>query len=105
MEPSSRPAPGRLPVRRPAPAWLDELDLKVGPPWLSMGIRTLDLDSWLVDDRFDDELDLKRRLLSERPDDVFAARPEALDASTEVLELVFPGSPPTTPTCHPHPNR
>ena len=53
-----------------------------------MGIRTLDLDDWLVvDDRFDDELDLKRRLLSERPDDVFAARPEALDASAEVLEL------------------
>ncbi len=59
-----------------APAWLDELDLKAGPPWLSMGIRTLDLDRWLVvDDRFADELDLKRRLLSERPDDVFAARP------------------------------
>ena len=37
------------------PSWLDELDLKAGPPWLSMGIRTLDLDRWLVvDDRYAD---------------------------------------------------
>ncbi len=72
-----------------APAWLDELDPKVGPPWLSMGIRTLDLDDWLVlDDRHRTELDLKRRLLSEQPDDVFAARPDALGPSTEVLELI-----------------
>jgi hypothetical protein len=82
-------SPSGSPSGSPAPTWLDELDLKVGPPWLSMGIRTLDLDDWLVvDDRFDDELDLKRRLLSERPNDVFAARPGALDASTEVLELI-----------------
>ncbi|MGZ4682922.1 MAG: heme-dependent oxidative N-demethylase family protein [Acidimicrobiales bacterium] len=71
------------------PAWLDELDLKAGPPWLSMGIRTLDLDDWLVvDDRYAAEVDLKARLLAERPDDVFAARPAALDACAEVLELV-----------------
>jgi len=87
------------------PAWLDELDLKVGPPWLSMGIRTLDLDDWLVlDDRYADELDLKRRLLSERSDDVFAARPDALDASTEVLELVTAWLAGHHPDLHPPPS-
>ena len=54
-----------------------------------MGIRTLDLDDWLVvDDRYRAELELKGRLLSERPDDVFAAHPTAAEACTEVLELV-----------------
>ena len=87
------------------PAWLDELDLKVGPPWLSMGIRTLDLDDWLVlDDRYADELDLKRRLLSERSDDVFAARPDALDASTEVLELITAWLATHHPDLHPPPS-
>jgi hypothetical protein len=73
-----------------APPWLDELRLEPGPPWLSMGIRTLDLDGWLViDERFDAELAFKRQLLHERPDEVFAATPAALDPSAEVLELVI----------------
>ena len=104
MEPSL-PGSGRLPRPAAAPAWLDELDLKVGPPWLSMGIRTLDLDDWLVvDDRYADELDLKRRLLSERPDDVFAARPRSPRRQRGGARADHPpGSPPTTPTCHPDP--
>ena len=54
-----------------------------------MGVRTLDLDDWLViDDRFDAELELKRSLLRDRPADVFAARPTADEASIEVLELI-----------------
>jgi len=50
-----------------------------------------------------EELDLKRHLLSERPDDVFAARPEALDASTEVLELVRSWLATHHPDLHPEP--
>ena len=80
---------GVEPTTLPAPTWLDELTLVPGPPWLAMGVRTLDLDAWLVvDTRYVDERDLKGHLLSERPDEVFAARPDALDASAEVLELV-----------------
>ena len=55
-----------------------------------MGIRTLDLNDWLViDDRFRAEVDLKGDLLVERPDEVFAARPAAAKASIEVLELIL----------------
>ena len=32
------------------PSWLDELVLRPGPPWLAMGVRTLDLEQWLVRD-------------------------------------------------------
>jgi len=72
-----------------APAWLDELPLKPGPPWLSMGLHPLDLDTWLVlDDRFEAELALKRRLLAERHDEVFEARPGSEPAGQEVLELI-----------------
>lgn len=98
------PVEPSAPSHEPFPAWLDELDLRVGPPWLSMGIRALDLDGWLVlDDRFDAELDLKHRLLSVRPDDVFAARPDALDASTEVLDLVTAWLATHHPDLPPHP--
>jgi hypothetical protein len=73
----------------PAPGWLDELALRPGPPWRTMGIRTLDLAEWLVvDDRYHDELAHKTQLLAERRDEVFAARPAADDPSVEVLELV-----------------
>jgi hypothetical protein len=71
------------------PAWLDELALSPGPPWLSMGVRPLDLDEWLVlDARYGEELALKERLLAERFDEVFAARAGTEAASAEVLELV-----------------
>jgi len=72
-----------------APAWLDELVLRPGPPWRSMGLRTLDLHAWLVvDDAYDDEMAQKAGLLADRPDEVFAARASADDASAEVLDLV-----------------
>ena len=33
-----------------APAWLDELSLEPGPPWLDMGTRNLATAEWLVAD-------------------------------------------------------
>lgn len=71
------------------PAWLDELHLEPGPPHLSMGLRRLDPDRWLLpDEHRAAELDLKARLLAERHDEVFAALPGTSEAGAEVLELV-----------------
>src|SRR5262245_23955551 len=53
------------------------------------GLQTLDLQDWIEpDDRFAGELAEKERLLRERHEEVFAVLPEALDGSTEVLELL-----------------
>ena len=42
--------------------------LQPGPPWLSMGTRSLDLDRWLITDgNFAPKLELKATLLRERP--------------------------------------
>ena len=74
-----------------APAWLDELALEPGPPWLGMGIRQLATGAWLVaDDDRDRDLVRKAVLLDERPAEVFAAldTPEVGAASIEVLELI-----------------
>lgn len=86
------------------PSWLDELVLRPGPPWLAMGVRTLDLEQWLVrDDRFAEEMALKGHLLATRHDEVFAAQPGCADASREVLGLIrawllaHPGVAPTVP--------
>ena len=73
----------------PAPLWLDDLVLDPGPPWLHMGLRTIPEDRWLErDERRDDELALKRQLLAERHDDVFAALPDTEAPGAEVLDLV-----------------
>jgi hypothetical protein len=84
----------------PAPAWLDELRLDSAPPFQTMGTHTLDAREWLiVDDRRDDELRLKERLIRERRDVVVAAvgGSDADDAAREVHELVSaavsPGAP------------
>ena len=72
-------------------AWLDELSLDPGPPWLTMGTRGLDEAAWLAPDA-DHQRDLawKLELLATRHDEVFAAlaSPAVDAASTEVLELV-----------------
>jgi hypothetical protein len=74
-----------------APAWLDELPVVPGPPWLAMATRNLDEGSWLVVDA-DRDRDLVRKqvLLAERHPEVFAAldTPAVAAASVEVLELV-----------------
>jgi hypothetical protein len=71
------------------PGWLDELELRPAPPHHRMGTRALDLADWfLLDERRDDELALRRRLLDERTAAVFAALPSADDACVETLELI-----------------
>ena len=89
-----------------APAWLDELPLEPGPPWLTMGTRSLDLDRWLVvDDDRDRDLACKAVLLAERHAEVFAALDTAAvgAASSEVLALVLAatGRAPVPPGLHP----
>lgn len=74
-----------------APAWLDELQLVPGPPWLGMGTRGLELSGWLLpDEDIQRDLELKAELLANRHDEVFAAlaTAEVDDASAEVLDLV-----------------
>lgn len=74
-----------------APAWLDELQLDAGPPWLAMGTRGLELAEWLLaDEHRERDLARKAALLAERHDEVFAALAAAgVDAaSAEVLALV-----------------
>jgi dimethylamine monooxygenase subunit A len=89
-----------------APAWLDELPLQPGPPWLAMSTRQLDRDGWLVaDDDRDRDLVRKGVLLEERHAEVFAAldTPAVGAASLEVLELVLDatGHPPVPADLHP----
>lgn len=74
-----------------APAWLDELALEPGPPWLAMGTRGLDPAAWLVVDQDRErDLALKAELSATRHDEVFAAldSPAVLAGAHEVLELV-----------------
>ena len=72
-----------------APAWLDELDLRPGPPFVRMGTHALDLDRWLMaDEAREMELALRARLIDERGTEVFDVRPGSDDAGAEVLELV-----------------
>jgi len=74
---------------RRAPAWLDELRLEPGPPFLAMGTRALDPATWLVvDDDHPRDLERKRRLLAGRRAHVVALGEGADDASAELLDLV-----------------
>lgn len=76
-------------LARPAPSWLDELDLHTGEPFVKMGTRTTSLDEWFIlDDAFDQEVALRRRLLAEQRDVVFGCADTADEAAQEVLELV-----------------
>lgn len=78
-----------MPLPAAPPAWLDELPRRAGPPWVSMGVRPLDLDDWLVfDDDSPAELALKAELLAARPSEVFLAEPGSEAAGAEVLDLV-----------------
>lgn len=73
------------------PAWLDELVLAPGPPWLSMGTRSLDPLGWLLsDDDMERDLAIKSVLRAERHADVFAAldSPTVDAAARVVLDLV-----------------
>jgi hypothetical protein len=76
----------------PAPDWLDDLRLEPGPPFSTMGTRSLDLDHWLVVDA-DRDVDLayKAELLRTVRSTVFAADDSDADSrppSAEVLTLI-----------------
>jgi dimethylamine monooxygenase subunit A len=67
--------------------WIDELELRVGPPDASMGTRTLDDERWLlVDDEWASQRDEAGALLDERRTDVLAG--DAGDAGPELDALV-----------------
>lgn len=72
------------------PPWVDELAFGGdGPPWLTMGLSRVDEAVWLlVDEQRPEEIDLRRRLLADRHDDVFAAAPGTEAPGAEVLALV-----------------
>jgi dimethylamine monooxygenase subunit A len=56
---------------------------------LSMGLRPLESAAWLeIDEHFQEELDLKTRLLEEKYDVVVATNPEGDDASRELLDEI-----------------
>ena len=76
-----------------APDWLDELNLAPGPPWLSMGTRSLADALFIRDDDFDRDLGWKAELLAARHAEVFATRESAAvhAASAEVLALTGGG--------------
>ena len=67
----------------------DYLPFEAGPHRMAMGLLALDPTDWIeLDDAFEAELALKRRLLAERAGEVFAARPEAAAGSAETLALL-----------------
>ncbi|QXC63213.1 DUF3445 domain-containing protein [Aquihabitans sp. G128] len=94
-----RHARGRVAVAQPgpvpaavtgAPAWLDELALPAeGPPWLAMGLGRIPEPRWLLpDERRDEELAERHRLLAEQHDEVVGCLPGTEAAGAEVLDLV-----------------
>lgn len=57
---------------------------------LSLGIKEIDPAEWIeVDRHYDAQIAEKRRLLAERPGEVFDALPESLPAQSECLDLVL----------------
>jgi hypothetical protein len=68
---------------------VDDVTFTPGPPYTSVGLRSLGDEPWLVaDEHRAAELAEKRRLWAERPDEVFAALPGTEAAGAEVLDAV-----------------
>lgn len=79
----------------------DHSPFREGPFKLAMGLQPLDLQDWIEPDvRLADELAEKERLLRDRHQEVFAALPEALAGSVEVLELLAEHLPKRFPTLY-----
>jgi hypothetical protein len=71
------------------PGWIDELDLSVTTAHVRLGTRTLKEADWLLrDERAPAEIALRRRLLSEQRDYVFACNTVAAPAAAEAAGLV-----------------
>lgn len=83
-------APDPLPYRQgDAPAWLGELDFSVAGTHVRMGTRALADDEWLLrDDLSRDEVLLRRLLLAEQRDLVYACTPYAEGPALEAADLV-----------------
>lgn len=58
------------------------------PHRLTMGLRPLDMDTWLDPDPRDPQMELRRELLSTRRDEVFGARPGSDPACRQVAAAV-----------------
>ena len=70
-----------------------------GPFRMAMNLFPLDLAEWIeIDTDLPAQLAEKRRLLTERPDEVLAAQPQALAGSQETLDLLVEH----LPTYFPH---
>lgn len=55
-----------------------------------MGLRAMDLDTWIeIDQHYDSEISQKRELLEKRHEEVFAALPAGDVGSFEVLEMLL----------------
>lgn len=71
------------------PGWLDELRLDPGPPFSTMGMRSLNPPEWLiVDDYRDRDLTEKAQLLEAARSAVFATQPHTEEPALELLELI-----------------
>ncbi len=72
----------------PSPTWMDELSFDPTVSWRRMGTRRLGREPWLiVDDRRDEELALRRRLLTSARSEVLVAPPGHEAAAEELLAL------------------
>lgn len=72
-----------------APAWLDELHARPGPPWHHMGLRSVGEAGWLLpgDDEAE-QLAAKQLLVGQHHDQVAVALPGSEAACAEAAELV-----------------
>jgi hypothetical protein len=71
------------------PSSPEYLPFRAGPFRMAMGLNELNLDDWIqIDHHYPAELELKRKLLHERPGEIFAAFAGTEASSHEVLELI-----------------
>lgn len=69
---------------------LTYIPVKGEPFTVSMGLRAMDLDTWIeIDEHYESEIFEKQELLTKKHDAVFAALPEGLAGSKEVLEKLL----------------
>jgi hypothetical protein len=74
------------------PRWIDELSFRPGPPWLSMGTRSLRDEPLLIeDDLLSLYLTEKESLFANAREAVSVNLPEAAEAAAEAAELVSSG--------------